>query len=165
MKRPFCCRAGHAALHRGLSLPEVVVCMAIIALIASYAMPTYRRQLMRGYRTEVVSALYRAQHYVEQRQREAMDAPDPASADPSAGGLPPELAQSPSAGAAVYQLWLSGASAENGGYTLQATPAPHGPMRDDLACGSYLLDATGKRGNLVDGGTPSERVASCWSGQ
>jgi type IV pilus assembly protein PilE len=164
MKRASYRPTGRASRSGGLSLPEVVICMAIIALIASYAMPTYHRQLMRGYRAEAVSALYRAQHYVEHRQREAMDAPDPAAADPSAGGLPLELAQSPAAGAAVYQLSLLGASAENGGYTVQADPAPHGPMRDDPACGSYQLDATGRRANLVDGGTTTERVASCWSG-
>jgi type IV pilus assembly protein PilE len=148
----------------GLSLPEVVVCMAIVAIIATYAMPGYRAHLMRSYRVEAVSGIYRVLHYVEQAQRDATGDPDAGAVDPAAARLPPELTQTPQAGAAVYRLSLLGADAENGGYTVQASPSESGAMRGDGECGSYLLDATGRRANRTEAGVSAERVARCWDG-
>lgn len=145
---------------RGLSLPELAICMAIVAAIAAYAMPSYRAYLMRGYRADAVSAAYRVLHHLERSQR---DAPTENGATaPSAVQLPAELAQSPQSGAAVYRLSVLPADAENGGYTVQASPSESGAMRDDVECGDYLLDATGRRANRIAAGVTTQYVARCW---
>jgi len=146
--------------HGGLSLPELAICMAIVAAIAAYAMPSYRAYLMRGYRTDAVSAVYRVLHHLERSQQDAR-AGDGAT-EPWAQQLPPELAQSPQAGAAVYRLAVLPAHAENGGYTVQASRSESGPMRDDIECGDYLLDATGRRANRIAAGVTTQHVARCW---
>jgi type IV pilus assembly protein PilE len=149
--------------HRGLSLPELAICMAIVAAIAAYAMPSYRAYLMRAYRADGVSAAYRVLHHLERSQRDAR-AGDGATQAP-AERLPPELAQSPQSGAAAYRLAVLPADAENGGYTVQASPSESGPMRDDVDCGDYLLDATGRRANRIAAGVTTQHVARCWEGR
>jgi Tfp pilus assembly protein PilE len=70
---------------------------------------------------------------------------------------------SPSDGAAVYRLYALPGDVENGGYALEAWFVESGPMRDD-ACGTFVLDATGKRSNRAT----APRVppnAECWSGR
>jgi len=144
--------------HRGLSLPELAICMAIVAAIAAYAMPSYRAYLMRGYRADGVSAAYRVLHYLE---RSELDAPAREGATP----LPAELAQSPQSGTAVYRLAVLPADGKNGGYTIQASPSESGLMRDDVECGDYLLDATGRRANRIAAGVTTQHVARCWEGR
>jgi type IV pilus assembly protein PilE len=162
MKRAVRHRLGRHR-HGGLSLPELAICIAIVAAIAAYAMPSYRAYLLRGYRADGVSAAYRVLHHLERSQRDAR-AGDGATA-PSAEPLPLELAQSPQSGAAVYRLAVLPADAENGGYTVQASPAESGPMRDDVECGDYLLDATGRRANRIAAGVTAQHVARCWEGR
>lgn len=142
----------------GLGLSEVVICLAIIALLAAYAMPGYRTQLMRGYRVDAVSALYRAANYIEQKQADAAPGDDFAA-------LPADLAQAPQSGPAVYRLTVAAADADNGGYAIEAHPVDNGLMKADSACGVFVLDATGQRANQVDGGVTTERVDACWDGR
>ncbi len=162
MKRAVLQRLGRHR-HRGLSLPELAICMAIVAAIAAYTMPSYRAYLMRGYRADGVSAAYRVLHHLERSQRDA-SAGDGAT-EPSVEQLPPELAQTPQSGAAVYRLAVLPADAEKGGYTVQASPSESGPMRDDVECGDYLLDATGRRANRIAAGVTTQHVARCWEGR
>ena len=74
--------------------------------------------------------------------------------------LPSGFDQAPVAGVAVYRLNVLPGNRDDGGYTLQAQPVDAGPMRDDV-CGSFVLDATGKRSNHAPGARapPGTR---CW---
>ena len=141
----------------GLGLAEVLICLAMIALLAAYGMPGYRTQIMRAYRVDAVTALYRAAHYIEQRQLDG--APDGPAV------LPAGLAQAPASGQAVYRLTVAAADADNGGYAIEADPLENGPMRADSACGGFILDATGQRANRFEGGVSSKRVDACWEGR
>lgn len=138
----------------GFSLIEVVVVLAILATIAAYAMPAYREYLARGYRIDAVMALYRAAQFLESNRAER----SPRVAD--ANTLPSGFDQAPVAGVAVYRLNVLPGNHDDGGYTLQAQPVDAGPMRDDV-CGSFVLDATGKRSNHAAGARapPGTR---CW---
>jgi len=142
----------------GLGLAEVLICLAMIALLAAYAMPSYRTQVMRGYRVDAVTALYRAAHYIEQQQLDAAPSDDLVV-------LPADLAQAPLSGQAIYRLTVAAADADNGGYALEADPLEDGPMRADSACGGFILDASGQRANRLEGGISSERVDACWEGR
>ncbi|WP_158901008.1 type IV pilin protein [Burkholderia sp. L27(2015)] len=151
--------------HRGLSLPELAICMAIVAVIAAYAMPSYRAYLMRGYRADGVSAAYRVLHHLERSELDARAGEGEGATAPSAEPLPADLAQSPQSGAAVYRLAVLPADGKNGGYTVQASPSESGPMRDDVECGDYLLDATGRRANRIAADVTTQHVARCWEGR
>lgn len=138
---------------RAFTLLELVVALAAVAIVAAFALPGWRNQIARGHRIDAVAALYRAAQYVEAQSSL------PAS-------LPTGMDQAPPAGAAVYRLKLLAADEMNGGYTIMASPAQSGPMRDD-PCGAFVLDANGTRGNQlpgVDAATPAAAPNSrdCW---
>jgi type IV pilus assembly protein PilE len=146
----------HAAKHHtgAFTLLELVIALAIIAVLAAFALPSYRAQLARGHRTDATSALYRAAQYVESALRGS-----------STVALPPGFDQAPQSGTPVYRLQVLSADDANGGYTLEATPIDTGPMRDD-PCGTFALDATGLRANRAAPGKGSMSgvdIAQCWN--
>jgi type IV pilus assembly protein PilE len=138
---------------RAFSLLELVIAIAIVAVVAAYAVPTYVRHVARGHRIAAVTALYQAAQFLEANGNRL---------NRSKGeGLPPGLDQAPSHGLAVYRLRVLPGDLENGGYAVEARPAESGPMRDD-ACGTFVLDATGKRSNrAMTASAPLN--ADCWS--
>jgi type IV pilus assembly protein PilE len=146
---------GRRGLHgrRAFSLLELVIAIAIVAVMAAYAVPTYVRHAARGHRIAAVTALYQAAQFLEANGNR----PNRSAGD----GLPPGLDQAPSHGPAVYRLRVLSGNAENGGYAIEARPADSGPMRED-ACGTFVLDATGSRSNRAM--TASAPLNSdCWS--
>jgi type IV pilus assembly protein PilE len=129
--------------HRGFTLVELMVALGIVAAVAAYAVPVYREHVWRGYRLVAVSAVLRAALYVERQLAQW-----PADTKDGATELPPGLAHAPSGGVPVYRLRVAPATATNGGYSIVAEPLADGPMGHDSVCGSFVLDATGRRSNV-----------------
>ncbi|HEY4351876.1 MAG TPA: type IV pilin protein [Paraburkholderia sp.] len=145
--------------HTGaFTLLELVIALAIIAVLAVFGLPSYQAQLARGHRTDAAAALYRAAQYVESAARSGGTATLPAGFD-----------QAPQSGTPVYRLQVLAADDANGGYTLEARPIDTGPMRDD-PCGTFALDATGLRVNRAasasgqgQGSMSGADIAQCWN--
>jgi type IV pilus assembly protein PilE len=134
------------------TLLELVSALAIVAVLAAFAVPSYRTHVMRAHRTDAASALYRAAQFVETSARSGETAV-----------LPPGLDQAPQSGTPIYRLHVLPADDVNGGYALHATPSDAGPMRDD-PCGTFALDATGARTNRAIGsGALLVDSGSCWN--
>ncbi|WP_419686348.1 type IV pilin protein [Burkholderia theae] len=134
----------------GFTLIELMIVLAIVAVLAGWGIPSYREHVVRVHRASAVSALYRAVHYLE-----TLDGAPPAA-------LPDVLAQAPPDGQAVYRLTLG----QPGGgdlpvsYELEASPLDTGPMHDD-ACGAFTLRSDGTKGNVRSDGADEQRAA-CW---
>lgn len=134
------------------TLLELMIAIAMVAVLAAFALPSYRTHVMRAHRTDAASALYRAAQFVEANAYKA-----------AVATLPPGLDQAPQSGAPVYRLRVVPADDANGGYAVEATPADAGPMRDD-ACGTFALDATGSRTNRAFGnGALLVDSGHCWN--
>jgi type IV pilus assembly protein PilE len=146
-----------SALSRGFSMLELVIVLAMAAVLTAYAVPCYLAYAARGHRIDAVVALHRAAHYL------AANASAPLSAVGPAPVLPSTMNRIPERGRAVYRLELSPAGETSGGYELRAIPVDDGPMRDD-ACGTFVLDGLGMRWNLAPG-ADSGRIERCWSGR
>ncbi|MDR8397502.1 MULTISPECIES: type IV pilin protein [Paraburkholderia] len=116
------------------TLLELMITLAIAAVLAVFAVPSYRSHVARTHRIDAASALYRAAQFVE------------GTTSGSVPTLPPGLDQAPQFGTPVYRLHVLPADDANGGYAIEAAPSESGPMRDDT-CGIFTLDATGLRGN------------------
>ncbi|WP_414450271.1 type IV pilin protein [Burkholderia sp. 22PA0099] len=131
------------------TLIELTIVLAVAAVIAAFAVPSYRRQIERGHRLATVTALYRAAHDLAAR----------GGGEP--GKQPVELGTIPEQGAPVYRLTVESAGSE--GYVLSATPERQGPMAEDR-CGSYLLRSDGSRANRMPGAEagPEEPRPACW---
>jgi len=132
----------------GFTLLELVVALAVAAIVAAFALPGYRAQIARGHRADAIAAIYRAAQFIE-------------SATPDLEALPAGLAQAPQSGTPVYRLSVSRGEAAGNDYVIEARPVESGPMHDD-ACGALRLDATGARTNVPPGDAVAPPSGECW---
>lgn len=137
----------------GFSLLELIVALAMMAVLAAYGVPTYVAYAARGHRVDAVVALHQAAQHVSA-----------IAADPTARrALPADLARTPAHGRAVYRLELVWFNDRGGNYEIQAIPVEGGPMAGD-ACGTYVLDGLGARSNRM-ARTESANAHACWLGR
>ncbi|KAB2322458.1 type IV pilin protein [Betaproteobacteria bacterium SCN1] len=142
--------------HRGFTLVELMVTVAIIGILAAIAYPNYTQYVQRSNRAEARSVLLEAAQFLERAYTVTNDYM--INPDPNVGGplvLPPSLSQSPKQGVAKYNVGFAVQTSQT--YTLQALPA--GVMVGD-ACGTLTLDSTGTRG--AAGVTVGAIVNDCW---
>lgn len=130
---------------RGFTLVELMVALAIFAIVAAIAFPSYRSQVAKGRRADAKQSVMEVAQLLERFYSERGTY---AGATLGSGGLYPSSSRQ-----GFYTLAIANASAD--GYSLSATPT--GAQAGD-ACGSYGYDQTGTAS--VSGGTLT--LASCW---
>ena len=134
---------------KGFTLVEMVMVMAVIAILTAIAIPNYWAYVARSNRSEARSQVLIAANWVERWRTQ--------QGSYLGVALPPSLAQSPAPpGAAKYGLALPVLTAI--AYTVTATPSPGGPMAGDVLCTSLSIDQTGLR-TFTGAGTQDV----CWS--
>jgi type IV pilus assembly protein PilE len=132
------------------TLLELIIALAIGAILVVYAVPSYRNHVARSHRIDAASALYRAAQFIE------------AGTPTEVSALPSGFDQAPSNGTPVYRLKALPADETNGGYAVEARPLETGPMQDD-PCGVFILDATGLRRNEGADGAAAPDSGECWN--
>ena len=132
---------------QGFTLIELMITVAIIAILAAVAYPSYSEYVKRGNRSEGQALLndtaalqerYYAQNFVYVT----------ATAD-----IATKLKGKTSSPTGKYNLTLGAGAATDGGYLLTATQ-----QFSDTACGNLTLNALGVRGRTGSGKT----IAECW---
>ena len=131
---------GIARKPQGFTLIEIMVVVAIIALLAGIALPSYTKYVARGKRADARSTMLEAAQFME-RQYSVQNQ--------YAASLPARLQFTPATGTKAYTLTVT---ATVSAYTITATPV----ASDD--CGNLLLSHTGKKSR--SGTALSE--ADCW---
>lgn len=132
----------------GFSLVEVLVVLALAAVLLSLALPNYREQVARTRRVQAQAGLLEdaqsmQRYYAANNTYEnATDASLATARTPREGDV------------ASYTLSVMATPPTLTGWTLVATPV--GPMTGDR-CGSLTLDSLG-----VKGATGTAPVAECW---
>lgn len=141
-----------AARPRGFTLIELMVTVAIIAILAGVAYPAYTEQVARGRRADVQATLMEAAQHM-QRFYAAHNRYDVQLDGETDNALPANLQASPRAGAAAYTLRIRAMDA--GSFTLEAMAT--GAQTNDR-CGDFRLTHTGARAVTGRGAT----VQDCW---
>ena len=139
------CKAiGRPAHSRGVTLIELVIVVALLSILMSTAIPSYRGYTLRVHRTEAIRLLLQAA-MCQQRLRAAAGSYDTTRCTPaSASGRYRITYESPDTRA---QRFL-------------AMAIPQGAQRKD-PCGSLSLDQNGAQGISA----ASASANRCWSGR
>lgn len=131
----------------GLTLVELMVAMAIVAILASVAYPSYMEQVRKGRRAEAQAVLMEGSQFLERFATVNMVYHENAAG--TAMALPAALTKAPKEGASkFYDVSVQSVSAN--AYTLQAVPA--GAHTGD-ACGTLTVTHTGVK---------AAAKADCW---
>ncbi|NBW51465.1 MAG: prepilin-type N-terminal cleavage/methylation domain-containing protein [Betaproteobacteria bacterium] len=132
----------------GFTLIELMVAVAVVAILTGIALPNYRSYMEKGDRAAARAALLGAQQFMER----FYTANDTYAADRAgnAVSLPLSLQKAP-AESPKYDLSISAVAANS--YTLTATP-----RANNTKCGRLTITNTGVRG-APNATIP---VADCW---
>ena len=141
---------------KGFTLIEIMVTVAIVGILAAIALPNYTSYVARARRADARAQLVQAAQFM-QRYYSANDSYTTNRAGVTVNvidAIPGSIKQSPSDGAAVYQLSVSATASA---YTLTMAPVSGGVAATD-ACGSFTLTSTGIRDRTGSGLTND----ACW---
>jgi type IV pilus assembly protein PilE len=150
---------------RGFTLIELMITVAVVAILTAVAFPSYQEHIRKVKRTEGKSALLKAAQLQERfYTSNGAYSTDLAPLFGLTAGTAVRSGENPASGnydLTVATSALSGAA--NQAYTLTAAPnasASTGGPFADADCGSLTLTSTGVRGFT---GTPSNRTKDlCW---
>lgn len=151
----------------GFTLLELMITVAVIAILAAIAYPSYQEQVAKSRRATTVSLLQQAQQWMERFYTENYRYDKN-----SAGTLVTEDSQFPSwfsvspkpgDGDALYAISVTAGSRDT--YTLKATRKSGSSMANDR-CGDYVLDQYGRKKldnyNTTKFSSHAIALAYCW---
>ena len=137
--------------HRGFTLIEVMIVVAIVAVLSAIALPSYQEYIRRGHRAEARAALLQAAQWLER-------AATATGTYPLTASFPTTLTTMQSGRYTVAVASPPASAASGAAFTLTATPAG-GQVGDK--CGSYTLTHSGVRG--AASAASGALVTECWN--
>ena len=151
---------------RGFTLIEVMITVAIVAILAAVAYPSYRDYVARSKRVEAQAILMEAQAYMERffAENYRYDVNTAGTAVTDAALFPARFKYSPKGGTAAYTITLPAANLGANTFVVKATRT--GAMAQDR-CGDFEVNNLGAR-SLTTGtfdsslGSADAALAHCW---
>jgi type IV pilus assembly protein PilE len=143
----------YEAAAAGFSLIELMVTVAIVAILATIAVSSYSNSVLKSRRTDARSAILD----LAGREEKLFSTNNAYSAAPVDLGYGTATSW-PAAGMAIgsgYYTIVVALQASPVGYTITATPA--GPQVKDVTCTTLFVDQTG-----AQNATPTANSATCW---
>ena len=134
----------------GFTLIELMIGIAVIAILTTLAISTYSSYMIRAYRSDVQATLIQASQFME-RIRLENGSYKPGGVAPT---LPTTLLQSPASGTARYAIALDATSTTT--FTLTATPGVSIAAQE--ICGNLIVDHSGLK--TFSAGTGD--MKTCW---
>ena len=137
--------------HKGFTLIEVMIVVAIVGILAAIALPSYNEYIRRGHRAEARAALLQGAQWMER-------AATATGTYPLTASFPTTLTTMQSGRYTVAVASPPASAASGAAFTLTATPAG-GQVGDK--CGSYTLTHSGVRG--AASAASGALVTECWN--
>lgn len=128
----------------GMTLIELAIVIAVVGILMTIAVPSYRSYTLRVHRTEAVRMLLQAS-MCQERLAASRGAYDTSKCRPVSG---------------QHRYMLTYSEPDSRGHTYVAMAVPNGAQLAD-PCGSLILDQSGRR--RVSAMNVS--VTKCWSGR
>jgi type IV pilus assembly protein PilE len=145
----------------GLTLIELMVIVAVVAILGALALPSYMDSVRKGRRSEAVAALTQLQQAQERWRANNATYTMELTADPNA--TPPGLGLPSTSSSGLYTIRIDAASAA--GYTVSATAVAGTSQANDTNCSTMRVRLA--NGNVQYGGSaltdPLTDVHRCWS--
>ncbi|MEN9904636.1 MAG: hypothetical protein RLZZ555_1201 [Pseudomonadota bacterium] len=142
---------------RGVTLIELVIVVAIVAILVSVAWPSYQNYVRRAHRADAKAILLENAQFLERNFTETNRYDQRANGDPVV--LPVIRSPRETGNAQLYEITVS--ANDNGNprtsYKLQAIPVAGQMMAGD-ACGAFTLNHLGQKGVTGTGLSAAE----CW---
>ncbi|MEN6078951.1 type IV pilin protein [Chromobacterium piscinae] len=138
----------------GFSLLELVIALAVLALLVSIALPSYRNFMMQSNRTAAKTAL----QDLASREESYFSTNNNYASQLSTLGYASGAVYAPGNGNNLYALSIASATAS----TFVLNAAPQGSQAQD-SCQTYLLDNLGNQSNIANNASGTTlSVSGCW---
>jgi len=144
-----CNAKGNNISMRGFTLIEVMMTVAIVAILTAVALPSYNEYVLRSHRSNARAAVLGIAHWMERAATANGSYPLP-------GEVPVGLT---AVEGARYTVVVAQVVARQD-FTITATPAVGTPQVNDK-CGSLVVDQTGLK--TVAGAAPGFTAIECWA--
>lgn len=131
----------------GYSLMELLVTVALVTVVTSIALPSYRNHVTRSHRGDAMTALLKIANAQEKFYLQN-------------NTYTTSLNDLDIAGTDNGYYSLSIPNADVNVFSATATPAAGGPQADDDQCAQFAIDSTGTRSATNSGGGDSTQA--CW---
>ena len=146
----------HTCRAQGFTLIELMIVVAIIAILTAIAYPSYINYITKTHRVAAEGCLSEYANYMERYYTTNLRYDQDTSATPVANTLPTFDCASAQQTGANYQYKFATNSPTRNTFILQAVPI-NTQLARDTQCGTLTLDQTGAR-NKTGSGTADQ----CW---